>query len=97
MRVQLWLLSVVVLLWAALFRCFLCACIITCSPQVLSCVSALCALCCAVLCRPINDSTEPVEAQGPYEVIDADNISEYGAHRGSARVAAAGGCWSSSV
>jgi hypothetical protein len=68
------------------------------SPGFVLCVSLVCAvLCCAVLCRPINDSTEPVEAQGPYEVIDADNISEYGAHRGSARVAAAGGCWSSSV
>lgn len=26
--------------------------------------------------RPINDSTEPVEAQGPLEVVDADTICE---------------------
>lgn len=34
-------------------------------------------LCCAVLCRPINDSTEPVEALGPFEVVDADTIREW--------------------
>lgn len=36
----------------------------------------LCPPCCVAACRPINDSTEPVEAQGPFEVIDADTIRE---------------------
>lgn len=33
-------------------------------------------LCLLPVCRPINDSTEPVEAQGPFEVINPDTISE---------------------
>jgi hypothetical protein len=31
---------------------------------------------CFPVCRPINDSTEPIEAQGPFEVINPDTISE---------------------
>jgi hypothetical protein len=33
--------------------------------------------CCTLLRRPINDSTEPVEAEGPFEVIDPDTISKW--------------------
>lgn len=27
-------------------------------------------------CRPINDTTHPITAEGPYEVVDADTIGE---------------------
>lgn len=45
-------------------------CYLLCLIQLLLVLVLLC------VCRPINDSTEPVEAQGPFEVLNPDTIRE---------------------
>jgi hypothetical protein len=52
----------------------LCAC-----PEMFSLhtfVSKLLCLLCMLSCRPINDTVKPIDADGPYEVLDAETIGE---------------------